>query len=149
MTREQAEEWAERFNRGVAPGKDLRYEVEQVNGRWRVRARHPERASRPTFRERHPGFGRALATGVVTVLFWGGLIGGCGYLIATGGSGTEDSTSGSCEPSYPDDCLDPDAADYDCEGGSGDGPEYVSGPIRVEGSDPFRLDSDGDGIGCE
>lgn len=25
------------------------------------------------------------------------------------------SLAGDCEPSYPDDCLDPDAADYDCQ----------------------------------
>jgi hypothetical protein len=28
-----------------------------------------------------------------------------------------------CDPSYPEVCLDPYAADYDCAGGSGDGPE--------------------------
>lgn len=46
-------------------------------------------------------------------------------------------------------CLDPNAEDYDCAGGSGDEPEYVSGPIEVTGSDPFDLDRDGDGSGCE
>ena len=64
-----------------------------------------------------------------------------------GGGGGRD-----CEPSYPDDCLDPDAEDYDCEGGEGDGPEYVTGPITVDhsaGSDPFGLDRDGDGVACE
>jgi PASTA domain len=35
-----------------------------------------------------------------------------------------------CHPSYPDVCLRPDASDYDCEGGSGNGPYYVSGPLR-------------------
>ena len=38
--------------------------------------------------------------------------------------------------------------DVDCEGGSGDGPRYV-GAVRVTGSDPYDLDRDGDGIGCE
>jgi SAM-dependent methyltransferase len=38
---------------------------------------------------------------------------------------------GECDPSCPDVCLDPDAADYDRAGGSGNGPEYVDGPIRV------------------
>jgi hypothetical protein len=33
-------------------------------------------------------------------------------------------------------------------GGSGDGPEYT-GPVQVVGSDPYGLDSDGDGYGCE
>ena len=55
----------------------------------------------------------------------------------------------SCDPSYPDACLDPAVVDYDCEGGSGNGPEYVSGPIRVRPPDQFGLDSDGDGWGCE
>lgn len=44
-------------------------------------------------------------------------------------------------------CL-PAASDYDCSGGSGDGPEYVDGPVRVGGSDPYDLDRDGDGFGC-
>ena len=54
-----------------------------------------------------------------------------------------------CDPSYPGVCLDPDAVDYDCAGGSGDGPEYVRGPIRVRPPDPFDLDRVGDGVGCE
>lgn len=54
-----------------------------------------------------------------------------------------------CDPSYPDVCLDPDAVDYDCAGGSGNGPEYVEGPIRVRPPDPFDLDREGDGVGCE
>ena len=56
---------------------------------------------------------------------------------------------GTCDPSYPDLCLDPSAEDYDCQGGSGDGPRYVDGPIRVRPPDQFGLDSDGDGLGCE
>jgi PASTA domain len=36
-----------------------------------------------------------------------------------------------CDPSYPDVCLDPNASDYDCAGGSGNGPKYVEGPIQV------------------
>jgi beta-lactam-binding protein with PASTA domain len=54
-----------------------------------------------------------------------------------------------CDPSYPDVCLDPGAVDYDCAGGSGNGPEYVEGPIRVRPPDPFDLDRNGDGWGCE
>jgi hypothetical protein len=52
-----------------------------------------------------------------------------------------------CHPSY-DPCLDRNASDYDCEGGSGDGPEYT-GFVTVTGSDDYGLDSDGDGTGCE
>jgi hypothetical protein len=44
-------------------------------------------------------------------------------------------------------CL-PPASDYDCRGSSGNGPKYT-GPVRVTGSDPYRLDRDGDGKGCE
>lgn len=44
-------------------------------------------------------------------------------------------------------CLHP-ASDYDCAGGTGDGPKYT-GTVRVKGSDPYDLDSDNDGYGCE
>ena len=29
------------------------------------------------------------------------------------------------------------------------GPRYVDGPVVVDGSDPYDLDSDGDGVACE
>ncbi|WP_445148894.1 PASTA domain-containing protein [Baekduia sp. Peel2402] len=54
----------------------------------------------------------------------------------------------SCDPSYSGACLDADASDYDCAGGSGDGPQYT-GPVTVVGDDHFDLDRDGDGAGCE
>jgi PASTA domain len=54
-----------------------------------------------------------------------------------------------CDPSYPDVCLDPAVEDYDCAGGTGNGPGYVEGPIRVRPPDPFDLDREGDGWGCE
>lgn len=54
-----------------------------------------------------------------------------------------------CDPAYPDVCLDPAVEDYDCASGSGNGPEYVEGPIRVRPPDPFGLDGNGDGWGCE
>ncbi len=54
-----------------------------------------------------------------------------------------------CDPAYPDVCLQDGIGDYDCAGGSGDGPNYVRGPLRVLAPDPFRLDSDHDGTGCE
>lgn len=53
-----------------------------------------------------------------------------------------------CHPSYTGACLDPNASDYDCAGGSGDGPKYT-GTVTVVGPDEFGLDGDGDGIGCE
>jgi len=52
-----------------------------------------------------------------------------------------------CDPNY-DPCV-PIASDVDCAGGSGNGPEYVQGPVRVIGRDIYRLDRDNDGIGCE
>jgi hypothetical protein len=54
----------------------------------------------------------------------------------------------SCDPNYEGACLDPTSADYDCRGGSGDGPDYT-GEVRVVGDDHFKLDRDGDGIACE
>jgi resuscitation-promoting factor RpfB len=41
------------------------------------------------------------------------------------------------------------ASDVDCAGGTGDGPRYVQGPVDVSGGDPYGLDADGDGTGCE
>lgn len=52
-----------------------------------------------------------------------------------------------CDPNYSG-CV-PIASDVDCAGGSGDGPAYVAGPVRVVGSDIYRLDSDKDGVACE
>jgi hypothetical protein len=53
-----------------------------------------------------------------------------------------------CDPSYPDVCLHDGIGDYDCAGGTGNGPNYVTGPVRVVGSDPFGLDGNNDGWGC-
>ena len=54
-----------------------------------------------------------------------------------------------CDPNYKGACLDPNASDYDCAGGGGDGPKYVARPLTVVGDDHFRLDRDGDGTACE
>jgi membrane protein involved in colicin uptake len=53
----------------------------------------------------------------------------------------------SCNPNYSG-CLDPNASDYDCEGGSGNGP-YYTGTVEVIGDDEYGLDADGDGYGCD
>jgi hypothetical protein len=53
-----------------------------------------------------------------------------------------------CNPNYTP-CVPNDPVDVDCAGGSGNGPSYVQGPVRVIGSDPYGLDTDHDGIGCE
>lgn len=57
-------------------------------------------------------------------------------------------TAAQCDPNYDGACV-PIASDVDCAGGSGNGPAYVSGPVRVIGSDIYGLDRDGDGIACE
>lgn len=53
-----------------------------------------------------------------------------------------------CHPSYEGECV-PITSDADCASGSGNGPAYVRGPVRVVGPDDYRLDRDGDGIACE
>lgn len=52
-----------------------------------------------------------------------------------------------CDPNYSG-CV-PVASDVDCAGGSGNGPAYTSGPVRVIGVDIYDLDRDGDGYGCD
>jgi micrococcal nuclease len=51
--------------------------------------------------------------------------------------------SGSCHPSYSP-CL-PVVGDLDCA----DVRRLGAAPVRVLGTDPYRLDGDGDGLGCE
>jgi hypothetical protein len=53
-----------------------------------------------------------------------------------------------CDPRYEGHCV-PICSDVDCEGGSGNGPCYVPGPFFYQGSDPYDLDRDSDGIACE
>ena len=53
-----------------------------------------------------------------------------------------------CDRNYSGACV-PIASDVDCAGGSGNGPAYVGGPVKVVGSDIYGLDRDGDGFGCE
>jgi hypothetical protein len=52
-----------------------------------------------------------------------------------------------CDPNYSG-CV-PIASDVDCEGGKGNGPAYVKGPVSVIGEDIYGLDKDRDGLGCE
>ncbi len=53
-----------------------------------------------------------------------------------------------CDPNYSGTCV-PIASDVDCDGGSGNGPAYVRGPVYVTGTDIYDLDRDGNGVGCE
>jgi hypothetical protein len=64
-----------------------------------------------------------------------------------GGSGGGGSN---CTPGYSP-CLLLGPSDYDCYGGTGNGPAYTAPGVtyRVTGSDPYGLDSDNDGWGCE
>jgi resuscitation-promoting factor RpfB len=59
---------------------------------------------------------------------------------------SDDGASSNCTPGYSP-CLSP-AYDYDCKGGTGNGPKYT-GRVRVTGPDPYDLDRDGDGVGCD
>jgi hypothetical protein len=54
-----------------------------------------------------------------------------------------------CTPGYSP-CI-PPGGDVDCAGGSGNGPRYVNGPVAVDQTygDPYDLDRDRDGVGCE
>ena len=58
------------------------------------------------------------------------------------------SSGGGCDPNYTGACLKPYVSDYDCAGGSGDGP-YYTGYVEVVGDDHYDLDRDGDGVACE
>ncbi|MCX8559679.1 hypothetical protein OS122_02040 [Mycolicibacterium mucogenicum] len=53
-----------------------------------------------------------------------------------------------CDPNYSGACV-PIASDVDCQGGSGNGPAYVAGPLKVIGNDIYELDRDGDGVACD
>jgi hypothetical protein len=61
---------------------------------------------------------------------------------------TQSQAQDGCDPNYEGACV-PIASDVDCAGGSGNGPEYVRGPVYVVGTDIYELDRDGDGIACE
>lgn len=68
--------------------------------------------------------------------------------VAIAASSESAQTARRCHSSYRGACLKVNAGDYDCRGGSGNGPNYT-GRVRVVGPDVFRLDTDRDGIGCE
>jgi putative cell wall-binding protein len=70
------------------------------------------------------------------------------------GSGDDTGDGGGstaqCDPNYSGACV-PNVypEDVDCEGGSGNGPYYIKGPVQVIGTDRYNLDHDGNGYGCE
>ncbi len=60
----------------------------------------------------------------------------------------EPEPASECDANYKGACV-PIASDVDCEGGSGNGPEYVQGPVYIVGEDIYGLDNNGDKRGCE
>lgn len=107
-----------------------------------------------------PVYSRAVRLTVARLLLVALLAGSLAATSATAGS---TATSGArdvaahaakkrrriCDRNYSGRCLRPNVSDYDCAGGSGNGPYYVRGPFYVVGYDHYRLDSDGDGVACE
>jgi flagellar hook assembly protein FlgD len=69
---------------------------------------------------------------------------------SSGGGGGGGGGAG-CTAGYSPCLADHGGADYDCYGGSGNGPYFTKPGVvyRVTGSDPYGLDADGDGLGCE
>jgi micrococcal nuclease len=68
--------------------------------------------------------------------------------VSTGQSGPPSRTpapTGKCDPNYARGCVPPYPPDLDCA----DIRAMGIAPVRVIGSDPHRLDGDGDGLGCE
>jgi hypothetical protein len=57
-------------------------------------------------------------------------------------------TAPDCHVSYTGACLKPDSLDYDCKGGSGNGPDYIGRGVRVVGPDEYDLDADRNGFAC-
>jgi hypothetical protein len=73
------------------------------------------------------------------------------HMHASSGGGGGGGGTGSCTPGYSPCLVYHGGADYDCYGGGGDGPFYTKPGVvyRVTGSDPYDLDRDGNGRGCE
>lgn len=61
-------------------------------------------------------------------------------------SPTETRAGVPCDPNYSG-CV-PVSSNVDCQYGGGPGPDYLTHPERVVGSDVYDLDADGDGIAC-
>lgn len=57
--------------------------------------------------------------------------------------------AGNCHPSYVGYCVTAGIGDWDCAGGSGNGPNYLPVTVQVVGYDEYGLDADNDRWGCE
>ncbi|MFL5933719.1 MAG: thermonuclease family protein [Gaiellaceae bacterium] len=70
------------------------------------------------------------------------------HAIETGTSGPPEKkppANGKCDPNYAPECVPPYPPDLDCA----DIVALGIAPVHVTGSDPHRLDGDGDRLGCE
>jgi hypothetical protein len=85
--------------------------------------------------------------GKLTVLTVGFAV-GLAFAPAANAAPIPQEQGSSCDSNYSGACV-PIASDVDCEGGSGNGPEYVPGPVYVVGDDIYGLDNNNDGVGCE
>ncbi len=72
-------------------------------------------------------------------------------LVVSEGPKPPPSPARDCTSGYSPCLVNHSGADYDCYGGSGDGPYYTEPGVvyTVSGSDPYSLDADNDGSGCE
>jgi hypothetical protein len=77
--------------------------------------------------------------------------GDCHKRSGGGGGGGGGGGDKKCTAGYSPCLVYHGGADYDCYGGSGDGPYYTKPGVtyHVTGSDPYGLDADNDGLGCE
>jgi hypothetical protein len=93
--------------------------------------------------------GLAIGLGVIGVLVVSESFGGTGTAVV-------EAQQPNCSTAYQGGmdrdrggCIRADVGDYDCAGGTGNGPNFAVGPVTVVGTDVFELDSDNDRVGCE
>jgi hypothetical protein len=79
-----------------------------------------------------------------------GFTGDC-HKPSTGGGGGGGGGGGTCTPGYSPCLVYHGGADYDCYGAGGNGPYFTKPGVtyHVTGSDPYRLDGNNNGLGCE
>jgi hypothetical protein len=72
-------------------------------------------------------------------------------LVISKGQKPQPSPQPNCTSGYSPCLLYHGGADYDCYGGEGNGPYYTEPGVvyTVSGSDPYGLDADNNGSGCE
>lgn len=71
-------------------------------------------------------------------------------VVAEGGKPKIVTPAGSdCDPNYSGCVPNVYPSDVDCATGSGNGPYFAAGPVKVIGIDRYGLDRDGDGLACD